>query len=129
MGRTRKKKAREKLAGREKEKKRKPPPPPPPPISPVFSRFIFVFALSQFSGPDYLGAWNRLMGSWLFTKTFLKFHKEKGHQSDIFNKTNQSTVIQPLSTFTSQKELRITAGLCPEQRLVIEPILQNRCGH
>ena len=51
------------------------------------------------------------MGSWLFTKTFLKFHKEKGHQSDIFNKTNQteSTVIQPLSTFTSQKELRVTA--------------------
>ena len=28
--------------------------------SPVFSRFIFVFALSQFSGPSYLGAWNRL---------------------------------------------------------------------
>ena len=27
---------------------------------PVFSRFIFVFALSQFSGPTYLGAWNRL---------------------------------------------------------------------
>ena len=26
----------------------------------VSSRFIFVFALSQFSGPDYLGAWNRL---------------------------------------------------------------------
>ena len=24
------------------------------------SRFIFVFALSQFSGPDYLSAWNRL---------------------------------------------------------------------
>ena len=32
----------------------------PPPLSPVSSRFIFVFALSQFSGPDYLGAWNRL---------------------------------------------------------------------
>ena len=28
--------------------------------SPVFSRFIFVFSLSQFSGPNYLGAWNRL---------------------------------------------------------------------
>ena len=28
--------------------------------SPVCSRFIFVFALSQFSGPSYLGAWNRL---------------------------------------------------------------------
>ena len=28
--------------------------------SPVFSRFIFVFALSQFSGPSYLWAWNRL---------------------------------------------------------------------
>ena len=26
----------------------------------VFSRFIFVFSLSQFSGPNYLGAWNRL---------------------------------------------------------------------
>ena len=26
----------------------------------VSSRFIFVFALSQFSGPDYLRAWNRL---------------------------------------------------------------------
>ena len=24
------------------------------------SRFIFVFALSQFGGPDYLRAWNRL---------------------------------------------------------------------
>ena len=29
-------------------------------LSPVSSRFIFVFALSQFSGPDFLGAWNRL---------------------------------------------------------------------
>ena len=26
----------------------------------VSSRFIFVFALSQFIGPNYLGAWNRL---------------------------------------------------------------------
>ena len=26
----------------------------------VSSRFIFVFAVSQFSGPDYFGAWNRL---------------------------------------------------------------------
>ena len=33
---------------------------PPLLLSPVSSRFIFVFALSQFSGPDYLGAWNRL---------------------------------------------------------------------
>ena len=29
-------------------------------LSPVSSPFIFVFALSQFRGPDYLGAWNRL---------------------------------------------------------------------
>ena len=28
--------------------------------SPVSCRFIFVFALSQFSGPNYLGASNRL---------------------------------------------------------------------
>ena len=31
------------------------------PCSPQFpSVFIFVFVLSQLSGPDYLGAWNRL---------------------------------------------------------------------
>ena len=33
---------------------------PPPLLSPVSLRFIFVFVLSQFSGPNYLGAWNRL---------------------------------------------------------------------
>ena len=27
----------------------------------VSSRYIFVFALCQFRGPDYLGAWDRLM--------------------------------------------------------------------
>ena len=27
----------------------------------VSSRFVFVFARSQFSGPDFLGAWNRLV--------------------------------------------------------------------
>ena len=30
---------------------------------PSFPRFIFVFAFSQFSRPDYLGAWNRLYGA------------------------------------------------------------------
>ena len=54
---------------------------------PVFF-FFFVFALSQFRGPNYLGAWNReepsswnrlvrrpsnLMGSWL-----VKFSSERG---------------------------------------------------
>ena len=59
MGKTRKKKVREKLAEREKEAgKRKG---EPPLLFPVSSRFIFVFALSQFSGPDYLGAWNSLI--------------------------------------------------------------------
>ena len=57
MGKTRKKKTRENFAGWEKEKEGS-----PPPLSPVSSRFIFVFALSQFSGPDYLRAWNRLGG-------------------------------------------------------------------
>ena len=37
---------------------------PPLLLSPVSSRFIFVFVLSQFSEPDYLGAWNRLQSSW-----------------------------------------------------------------
>ena len=49
LGKTRKWKVREKLTEREKA---------PPLLS--FLLFIFVFALSQFSGPDYLGAWNRL---------------------------------------------------------------------
>ena len=35
----------------------------PPFLSPVSSHFIFVFALSQFRGPDHLGARNRL-GDW-----------------------------------------------------------------
>ena len=32
----------------------------PPLLSPVSSCFTFIFVLSQFSGPNYLGAWNRL---------------------------------------------------------------------
>ena len=32
-----------------------------PLLSPVSSRFTFVFPLSQFSGPNYLVAWNRLI--------------------------------------------------------------------
>ena len=32
----------------------------PPLLSSVYSCFIFAFTLSQFSGPNYLGAWNRL---------------------------------------------------------------------
>ena len=32
----------------------------PPLLSPVSSCYFLVFALSQFSGPDYLEAWNRL---------------------------------------------------------------------
>ena len=31
------------------------------PILPVSYRYIFVFAISQFSGRDCLGAWNRLV--------------------------------------------------------------------
>ena len=38
------------LAGREKGRE----------FPPVSSRFIFVLALSQFRGPDYIGAWNTL---------------------------------------------------------------------
>ena len=51
VGKTRKWKARERLAGREKGI-----------LSPVSSRFLFVFALSQFRGPDYLGAWEKPEG-------------------------------------------------------------------
>ena len=31
-------------------------------LSPVSPRFLFVFALSQFRGPDYLGAWEKPEG-------------------------------------------------------------------
>ena len=52
-GKEAKVKGAQKLAGWEKGKRR-------PLLSPVSSRFIFVFALFQFSGPDCLRAWNRL---------------------------------------------------------------------
>ena len=58
MGENAKVKVREKLARREKGKMKEA---LPPLLSPVSSRYIFVFALSQFSGPGYLGAWNRLV--------------------------------------------------------------------
>ena len=56
LGKTRKKGAR-KVGGAGKRKKEGTESSP----LPVSSRFIFVFALSQFSGPDCLGAWNRLV--------------------------------------------------------------------
>ena len=46
---------------------------------PVSSRFIFVFALSQFSGPDYLGVWNRLKASALTTAPSLGSLTRGGH--------------------------------------------------
>ena len=53
-GKDMKEKDTRKVGGAKKRKRKK------PLLSPVASRFIFVFALSQFSGPDYLRAWNRL---------------------------------------------------------------------
>ena len=50
-------------------------------LSPVSSRFTFVFALPQFSGPNYLGAWNRL--DWI-NKEKQENAKSK-FQSDKFN--------------------------------------------
>ena len=32
-----------------------------PPLLSFLPLFFFLFALSQFCGPDYLGAWNRLV--------------------------------------------------------------------
>ena len=54
-GQKAKEKSTRKVSGREKEKEE-----PLLKLSPVSSRLIFVFALSQFSGPDDLGAWNWL---------------------------------------------------------------------
>ena len=70
VGKTPKKKAREKLSwrGGKKEKEGR----EPPLLSPVSSRFIFVFALSQFSGLDYLGAWNRLQKTRLHVMFILR---------------------------------------------------------
>ena len=47
--------------------------------APVSSRFIFVFALSQFSGPDYLGAWNRLYSEAL--QGVLHFFRQQREQT------------------------------------------------
>ena len=76
MGKKQKKKAREKLAGRSgagkgKKEKGKRKGERPPLLSPVSSRFIFVFALSQFSGLDYLGAWNRLALRYFISLLFI----------------------------------------------------------
>ena len=54
-GRERKKHAKRWRAGKGKGKGRA-----PAQALPSFLPFIFVFALSQFSGPDDLGAWNWL---------------------------------------------------------------------
>ena len=57
-----------------------------PLLSPVSSRFTFVFALSQFSGPNYLGAWNRLMTeSWT-----TNWPKANSHPNLTHNLTHNS---------------------------------------
>ena len=58
-------------AGKRKKEKGKWKGERPPLLSPVSSRFIFVFALSQFSGPDYLGAWNRLALRYFISLLFI----------------------------------------------------------
>ena len=53
-------------------------------LSPVLSRFIFVFALSQFSGPDYRGAWNRLLKDKRIitdSSSFFLFHRYSAFDS------------------------------------------------
>ena len=44
-----------------------------PPV--FFWFFVFMFALSQFSRPDYLGAWNRIIVIWkkIVRKTMIYF--------------------------------------------------------
>ena len=66
MGKARKCRARENRGGRDKKEKEgremiigSAASPGSPQFPPVF--FFFVFAFSQFRGPDYLGAWNRLL--------------------------------------------------------------------
>ena len=58
VGRCKRKRHAKSWWGREKEKN-------------VSSHFIFVFALSQFSRPDHLGAWNRLLQLSLFVSQLL----------------------------------------------------------
>ena len=67
---------------------------PPPLLSPVSSRFTYVFALSQFSGPNYLGAWNRLLPQELQTRF------------DLSSARNILLVIQHFHTYSF---LRITS--------------------
>ena len=53
-------------------------------LSPVSFRIIFVFALSQFSGPDYLGTRNRLTYNILQAESQLRTANSK-HQVYTIN--------------------------------------------
>ena len=56
----------------------------PPLVSPVSSRFIFMFAFSKFRGADYLGDWNRLyFGRLTFKAIFTLNRKAFSLDSDI----------------------------------------------
>ena len=74
MAKTRKCRARENRGGRDKKEKegREMITGSAPPPLPSFLPFFFVFAFSQFRGPDYLGAWNRLLSPGLKQPSFLE---------------------------------------------------------
>ena len=69
-------------------------------------RFIFVVALSQFSGPDYLGAWNRLLVRLLVPAFSLKIRLVLISASAI---ANHDVTLRPLvsRTVTLQRKIRV----------------------
>ena len=72
---------------------------PPPLLSTVSSHFIFVCALSQFSGPDYLGAWSRV---WTLSLTLVDQWLDPGSPGG-FRQTNyyKSSHLRNFSCYSS----------------------------
>ena len=104
MGEHAKEKGTRKVGGAGKKKRKR---------KGVSSRFIFVFAVSQFSGPDYFGAWNRLARMLSLTISFAlnpeEFHVVvvEGKELEVVSSTNLLTRNQSLFCKKDALQIRV----------------------
>ena len=104
MGEHAKEKGTRKVGGAGKKKRKR---------KEVSSRFIFVFAVSQFSGPDYFGAWNRLARMLSLTISFAlnpeEFHVVvvEGKELEVVSSTKLLTRNQSLFCKKDALQIRV----------------------